>query len=110
MVPLTGFREELEKSATKTGDIIFKGLGSTLKFMGKHPKATVGVIGGGALALATANKIHDLYEIVNEERKRRIMKGQTGVLKSILAEQVKGNKLRTPPPPPPYKRKVAPLS
>ena len=101
MIPLIGMKTELEKSAGKTGDMIFKG---------KHPKATVGIIGGGAVAVAAGNKLHGLYHIVNEERKRSIMQRDSGVLRNILSEQIKGNKLMTPPPPPRYKRKTAPLS
>lgn len=110
MMPLTGMRTELEKSASKTGDLIFRGLGGTLKFMGRHPKATAATVAGGAIAIGAANKIHDIYHIMSEERKRGLLKGQTSILRKMLEEQQKTNKMMAPPPPPRHRLKKEPLS
>lgn len=86
MIPVAEFRTHLEKSAG-IGKVVVKGIGETLKFMGKHPVATLATVGTGVAATAAANRIHDLYHIVNEERERKIMKGQTKLLRGILEAQ-----------------------
>jgi len=96
VIPVAEFRTHLEKSAG-IGKVIIKGIGETLKFMGKHPVATIATVGTGVAATAAANRIHDLYHIVNEERERKIMKGQTKLLQGILeAQRPAQRKPRTP--------------
>ena len=105
MIPVAEFRIHLEKSAG-IGKVIVKGIGETLKFMGKHPVVTIATVGTGVAATATANRIHDLYHIINEERERKIMKRQTRLLQGILeAQRPTLRKPRTPT----MKSKIEPL-
>ena len=87
MIPLQNMRESLEKTSG-----ILEG---TAKFIWKHPKTTLGVIGGAALLGAlyrAANASHGAYTMWNEDRKRETMLDQEAYLRRI-AEEVKQNPL-----------------
>jgi len=108
------FSTELEKQSASTIDAlktIMAGLYSSTKsgiqFVGKHPKTTMGVVGGGllgALGLNTVmnvgDRVHHTYDILENERKRKIMDKQVELLSGILAENKKLN--------PPVQPKVPP--
>lgn len=81
MIPLNGF----EKDAG-----VIKLITKSPKFV-KYPIYTLGLLGAGAAATGIANRIHDLYNITSEMRKRKIMHKQTGLLEQI-AEQGKKEK------------------
>jgi len=104
------FSTELSKHAGPMTDALgtiisglYSGTKSGLQFIGRHPKVTIGVIGGGALGIIGANKlldlsdrVHDAYDIVENERKRHIMDKQVELLNGILAEQKKLNPVPAP--------------
>ena len=94
MIPVAEFRAHLEKSAG-IGKAVVKGIGETLKFMGRHPVATLATVGTGVAVTAAANRIHDLYHIINEERERRIMKGQTKLLREFWKRKFANIELST---------------
>lgn len=49
----------------------------------RYPVITLGILGAGAAATGIANKVHDLYNISSEMRKRKVMKEQMGILERI---------------------------
>jgi len=73
MIPLNGF----EKDAG-----VIKLITKSPKFV-RYPIYTLGLLGAGAAATGIANRIHDLYNITSEIRKRKIMHKQTDLLKQI---------------------------
>lgn len=89
MIPLDKMREHLEKKAVSpkvgktVGEIVEKGIGFAGKKIIKHPFITLGLLGAGAIATGLADKIHDLYNITSEMRKRRVMKHQIKLLEQI---------------------------
>jgi len=73
MIPLNGFEKDagVIKLITKSPKII------------RYPLYTLGILGAGAAATGIANRVHDLYNITSEMRKRKVMKKQVGLLQQI---------------------------
>lgn len=71
-------------------------VGSTLKYVAKHPwQILVPVVTvGGVLSLA--NKVHPAHQMFREETKRSAMKEQGNTLKEILQEVQKSNEKDSP--------------
>lgn len=103
MIPIKEMRKSIEKTAGPAGKAVWKGIGSTFKLMGKYPKTTIALAAGTAGAIALADKIHPLHQMVREETKNKLMKEQNVILKDILrskkevAVEPKKKKLITPP-------------
>ncbi len=93
-IPISELRLSLEKSADQTTAKTVRGalgigISKALKTMGRHPFITAGVIGGAMATTALADKILSVYHIANEERKRRIMLGQSKLLSDISNNQMR---------------------
>ena len=84
MIPISEFRKSLEKTAGPVSKAVWNGVGGTLKFMGKHPKSTLGAIAVTAGTVALANKIHPLHQMFREETKNVILNDQNKILLDIL--------------------------
>jgi len=85
MIPLSGFEK------IGVGGKVIKYLLATGPKEIRYPIYTLGLLGAGAATLGIANKVHDLYNITSEMRKRKIMKGQTDLLQQI-ADNTKNEK------------------
>ncbi len=105
MIPVREIRSSIEKTAGPVGKTIWKGIGGTLKFMGKHPKSTLGAIAATAGVVALADKVHPLHQMFREETKNVILKDQNKILLDIL----KTNKGK-PPAAKPQKKIIPPLT
>lgn len=84
------FFEEMNKMA---------GVGKVFVLAFKHPKTTLGLIGGGALsvgAIGLANKLHGAYVMQNEARKRGIMKQQRSLLQQLVINSKRENPKEDP--------------
>ena len=81
MIPLNEMRNYLEKEAANP---IGKTVSTFLrKQLLKPVPIILGVVGTGLLATAMANRLHGLYNITSEMRKRRVMKHQIKLLEEI---------------------------
>jgi len=78
MIPLDGF----EKNSGAVGSAA-KYLLATGPKMVRYPLYTLGILGAGAATLGVANRVHNLYNITSEMRKRKVMKTHTGLLQQI---------------------------
>jgi hypothetical protein len=96
------FSNEMTKSAGGAQTLakilhgLYTGASKGVRFAGQHPKATVGIIGAGMLGsyslgkiLDLSERVHPLYNIVENERKRGIMNQQVELLSGILDAQKK---------------------
>ena len=114
MIPVRELRISLEKSAG-IGDAFARGfrkevpkrksgiVSGLLKFIYRHPIATIGAGLATAGTLSLANKLHPLHQMFREETKNVILKDQNKILLDILNQGKKkptkstGQKLVVPP-------------
>jgi len=102
MIPLDGMDTYIEKRAAPIGDSIAKLVGKGAKglfnVVRRYPKTTIGVVGAGALATGVSDRVHDLYNILSEMRKRRTMKKEViPTLKQIAQNTAPPPTEATPP-------------
>lgn len=115
MIPVSEFRSSLEKNAGKVGDVtvdaifkgigkLFRGAGSAVKYLGTHPKTTVGGIAGiyGAMKLSdiiteAAANAHPAHQMYREETKNKMMNDQNRILMELLEEAKKKPKNKQGP-------------
>jgi len=87
MIPLNGISDYIEKMAAPLGDAMATLAGKSAKglfnIVRSYPKSTITIVGAGAIAIAGADKVHDLYNITSEMRKRKVMKKQIKTLERI---------------------------
>ena len=97
MIPLNGFEKDagVIKLITKLPKLV------------KYPLYTLGLLGAGAATLSAADRVHNLYNISSEMRKRKIMHNQTGLLKQIVDQ---GKKEKPGPSVPKQKSIIEPLT
>ena len=94
----------MEKNAGEGLRAAAKAAKAAGKFIVKHPIGTLGTVGGLAITGAAVNAVLNAsqrvlppYVILNEERKRKTMLGQTDYLKSI-ADSIKKPTAAEPDP------------
>lgn len=94
-IPVDKINTFFSKSAAKPtiGESMLKytkkGAGKTAKFIWKHPKSTVGVMAAALLATGAADRVHDLYNITSEMRKRKVMRSDVVPTLQEIAKNTK---------------------
>jgi len=93
MIPVREMRIHLEKNAgvaERIGKFIMKKPGRALAIAG----AGALTLGAGAVVTGLGSRVHDVYNITSEMRKRRVMKNQ---VLPTLKEIAKNTKPEAPP-------------
>ena len=89
-------------NSKKIEETAFAGIGKGVEGIGKamwsHPKTTLAVAAAATAALALSKNLGNIYFMINEENKRRIMNNQTKLMAQTASNTSNKSQFNEPKP------------